>query len=158
MVSAFIVHLAGIRGGRPSYVVRRNWYLGAGPFGEDGEEAGDILSDLASVLSAQVTLEAWLPDFACPVDQIVVCCVRWFTEDLTGGLAPFRASGLRLRHPTDNLGPQYHGNLWRPLPRDHRWFVSYSGTSGSMIENLWLLPALTISSRRPLEPVSQVIE
>src|SRR3984893_7330757 len=81
-----------------------------------------------------------------------------FTEDFTVGFGPFRASGLRLRHPTDNLGPLCHVHLWRPHPRDHRWFVSYSGTSGSMIENLWPLPALTISSRRPPEPVSQVIE
>jgi len=34
--------------------------------------------------------------------------------------------------------------------------VSYYGISGSGIENLWLLPAFTISNRRPFVPVSQV--
>jgi hypothetical protein len=44
----------------------------------EGEEAGDALGDLPGILAGQVTPEAWLPDGARLVDQIVVCCVRWF--------------------------------------------------------------------------------
>src|SRR5689334_12957478 len=78
MASAFMADLNGIRGGIPGRVVRRDGHLGAGPFVEDGEEAGDVLGDLAGVLAAQVTPEARLPDLARPIDQIIVCRMRRF--------------------------------------------------------------------------------
>ena len=37
-----------------------------------------FFDDLPGVLAAQITPEARLPDLARSVDQIVVCCVRYF--------------------------------------------------------------------------------
>jgi hypothetical protein len=63
-----MAHLNGIRSGTLSHIVRRNWRLGAGPLGENAEEAGDVVGHLAGVLSVQVTPETSFPDFARPVD------------------------------------------------------------------------------------------
>jgi hypothetical protein len=64
MVSAFTAHLAYIRGGGLAGVICRIGPFGRRPFGEDSEEAGDVLGDLPGVLAAQVTPEARLPDFS----------------------------------------------------------------------------------------------
>jgi len=71
-----MARLAGVRGRGFICVVRWNGHFGARPLREDGEKAGDVLSDLPDILAAQITPEARLPDLARPVDQVVVCCVR----------------------------------------------------------------------------------
>ena len=48
------------------------------PVGKDGEEAGDVFDDLPGVLAAEIAIEMRLPRLDGAVDQIVVCCVRWF--------------------------------------------------------------------------------
>ena len=69
MVSAFMAHLLVVGGAGLPRVVGRGGHLGPRPFGEDGEEAGDVLGDLPGVLAAQIAPEARLPDLARPVDQ-----------------------------------------------------------------------------------------
>jgi hypothetical protein len=98
MPSAFMAHPAGTQRGRLSRVVRLNRHLGARPFGEDGEEAGDVLGYLPGVLAGQVTPEARLPDLARSVDQVVV---RWFHR---------RPHGQLLAVPC----------LWPPVSESHR--------------------------------------
>ena len=81
-------------------------HLGPRPFGEDGEEAGDVLGDLPGVLAAQITPEARLPDLAGARSiRLSFAACDGFTEDLTGGSSPLRAPGLRSRNPTDDAGP-----------------------------------------------------
>ena len=86
MFSPFIGDLGGIPGGGLGSVVRWRGNPGALPLGEDGEEAGDVLDDLPSLLAAQITPKAWLPYLASSVDQIVVCGVPWFHRRLHGRL------------------------------------------------------------------------
>src|SRR5690606_526791 len=91
----------GVIGGGKSF--------GARPFGENAEEAGDVLHDLAGVLIGEVAPEARLPDFPCAGDLlacvIVVCSVETFHRRPHGRFPPLRAPGLRSRNPTDDAGP-----------------------------------------------------
>ena len=48
------------------------------PFGENGEEPDDVLSDLAGVLPAEIAPEAGSPNSESSIDQVVIGCVRWF--------------------------------------------------------------------------------
>ena len=70
MASAFMAHFALIRAGGRS--IQGGELLISRPFGEECEEAGDVLGDLTGILAADVTPETRPPDLVCPVDQIVV--------------------------------------------------------------------------------------
>jgi hypothetical protein len=67
ILSAFIRHLASLRGGGAGCVIRRNGHLGTRPFRENGEETGDVFDDLPGVLAGQITSDARSPDLARPV-------------------------------------------------------------------------------------------
>jgi len=44
------------------------------PFGENGEEPGDVLGDLAGVLPAEIAPEAGFPNSERSIDQVVIGC------------------------------------------------------------------------------------
>src|SRR6516162_8319454 len=76
MASAFIARLADVRRDVLGIVVRCNKHVGTRPLDENGEEAGNILGNLPSVVSAQITSQPRLPNIMRPLDEIVVCCVQ----------------------------------------------------------------------------------
>ena len=90
-------------------VICRNSFFGMRPFGQDGEEAGDVHGDLPGFLAAQDRARGAAAKPLRASDQLsfrlsFAACDS-FTEDLTGGSSPFRAPGLRSRNPTDDAGP-----------------------------------------------------
>ena len=84
-------------------------HLGPRPFGEDGEEAGDVLGDLPGVLAAEIAPEARLPDLAgAPVSSSLDCrLLRAMVSPKTSRAVPRRsvllASGLGIPPMTLDL-------------------------------------------------------
>jgi hypothetical protein len=134
MVSVFIDSASCCRSPRRASPPATTW--------QGWQKTGDILGNLSSILMAQVTPEARCHSLMVLSIRLSFAGFDGFTEDLTVGSAPLRASGLRFRHPTDNHGPLRHSHPRRPHPKDHRQVVSYPGTSAPSIVNLWLFPAL----------------
>ena len=76
MFSTVMTHLLVIGGAGLASVVRWRGHLGPRPFGEDGEEASQVIGDLAGVVIGEVAPDARFPNPAGPVDQIVVGSVQ----------------------------------------------------------------------------------
>ncbi len=107
MASAVMVRLAGVASSRRcTIVVIRGRRAAPRPLVQYGKETGDVLGDLPGVLAAQIAPETWLPDFAWPVDQVVVRSVRRF-HPKTSQAVPRRsvllASGLGIPPMTLDL-------------------------------------------------------
>ena len=159
MVSAVMAHLLVIGGDGLAGVVRWRGHLRPRPLGEDGEEAGDVRGDLPGVLGLRSRPRRGCQTFAGAAIVFLRDCRllrRCFTEDLTGGSSPLRASGLRSRNPTDDAGPSLISSLASPsqgsplsLASTRQFFLG--------IVNLWLLPA-RITSWSTVFPTSQAIE
>ena len=108
MVSAFMARLLVVGGGGLAGVVRRGRHFGPRPFGEECEEAGDVLGDLPGVLAAEITPEARLPDLAgAPVRSSGCRLLRAMVSPKTSRAVPRRsvllASGLGIPPMTLDL-------------------------------------------------------
>src|SRR5262249_4648243 len=72
---ALMAYLAEATNRRSLPVIITGWRnFGTRPFVKDGEEAGDVLDNLSTILAVEMPLGAWLPQADCAIDQTVICC------------------------------------------------------------------------------------